>query len=178
MADSLHLAQPLPLAQVLEGIIEPAYAHLLPGKFRSTEATLLLLAIGLQESRFQHRAQVKGPARGFWQFEAIGARGVLEHPATSVNAEAVTLLANLRNLVFFCGASNRDFANGLIRAFTLNDQLAAAFARLNLYTDPAPLPRVGDAEAAWAYYLRIWRPGDPKRSTWNGLYQRALEVIA
>ncbi|HEY0201134.1 MAG TPA: hypothetical protein VGC24_05530, partial [Burkholderiaceae bacterium] len=40
-----------------------------------------------------------------------------------------------------------------------DDLLAAGFARLLLYTDPAPLPAVGDVEGAWAYYLRNWRPG-------------------
>ena len=28
----------------------------------------MLLAIGLQESRFVHRRQIGGPACGFWQF--------------------------------------------------------------------------------------------------------------
>ena len=49
----------------------------------SPEAELLLLAIALQESGCTHRAQIKGPARGYWQFERGGGfAGILAHPRT------------------------------------------------------------------------------------------------
>src|SRR5690606_35531315 len=64
---------------VVEQAIWPAYA-LLPSRMDSDRATVMLLAIGLQESRFEHRRQIKGPARGFWQFErGGGVRGVMTH---------------------------------------------------------------------------------------------------
>src|SRR3546814_6857126 len=53
----------------------------------------MLLAIGLQESRFLHRAQIGGPARGYWQFERGGVHGVLSHHASK--AEAGKLCAAL-----------------------------------------------------------------------------------
>ena len=51
-----------------KNIIEPALL-LLPERMRTDQAKVMLLAIGLQESRFVHRRQIGGPARGFWQFE-------------------------------------------------------------------------------------------------------------
>lgn len=59
------------LVEVRDNLI-PAAARLLPGVAFTPEAKVMLLAIGLQESRFEHRRQIKGPARGFWQFEAGG----------------------------------------------------------------------------------------------------------
>jgi hypothetical protein len=44
-------------------IIARTYADVLPGRFASLEATVLLVAIGLQESRFKYRQQIGGPAR-------------------------------------------------------------------------------------------------------------------
>ena len=58
----------------------------------------------------------------------------------------------------------------------LDDVLAAAFARLLLWTDPARLPRTGDADAAWALYLRTWRPGKPHRQTWDALHAQAAQA--
>ena len=70
------------LDTILKTAIAPAMA-LLKGVPDSRESRCLLLAIGLQESRFEHRRQMgNGPARGFWQFETGGVRGVVNH-ATS-----------------------------------------------------------------------------------------------
>ena len=60
------------LGQVRERVNAQTYREVLRGKFRSTAADVLLLAIGLQESRFEHRQQIGGPARSFWQFERGG----------------------------------------------------------------------------------------------------------
>nr|WP_316904517.1 hypothetical protein [Ralstonia mannitolilytica] len=56
------------LTDVVKTAIEPALA-ILPSAMDTREARVMLLAIGLQESRFMLRRQVGGPARGFWQFE-------------------------------------------------------------------------------------------------------------
>lgn len=57
-------------------ILDPAL-KLLPS-MDSVRARMMLLAIGLQESRFEHRRQLgNGPARGFWQFESGGGVRVL-----------------------------------------------------------------------------------------------------
>ena len=41
-------------------IIARTNAEVLPGKFARLEATVLLVAIGLQESRFKYRQQMGG----------------------------------------------------------------------------------------------------------------------
>lgn len=155
-------------SEVLTKIIAPTYSDVLPGRFASIEATVMLLAIGLQESRFEHRRQIGGPAMGFWQFErGGGVAGVLSHPASAKYARAVCAIRGR-------AAHDADVYNGLDE----DDVLACAFARLLLFTDPAPLPEVGDWRGAWDYYLRNWRPGKPHPETWRELYDRAVRVRA
>lgn len=137
------------LSDVIERAIKPAYA-LLPAGMRSREATVLLLAIGLQESSFQHRRQIKGPARGFWQFEfAGGFRGVLRHASSTQHAKH--LLAERR----YSGMTESEqFAQ-----LETDDVFAAGVARLLLWTDPKALPALNRPDDAFEYYLRTWRPG-------------------
>lgn len=53
----------------------------------SAAARCQMLAIGLQESRLQHRRQNGGPARGFWQFEkGGGVKGILFHETAQERA--------------------------------------------------------------------------------------------
>jgi hypothetical protein len=148
-------------------IVEQAMAHLLPCKFDSTAARVMLLAIGMQESGFIARQQKGGPARSFWQFEqAGGIQGVLTHPASKAYARA------------FCGLrAVAPVASDVYAAFLSDDQLACAFARLLLWTDAAPLPQVGDAAGAWAYYLRNWRPGKPRPEAWAANYAAATHQV-
>lgn len=155
------------LTDIQRQAIEPAYL-LLPARMESVEATVMLLAIGLQESRFQYRRQIKGPARSFWQAEKGGGmiHGVLRHPATRKHALAV------------CDARGvRPVDEAVYAAIEHDDVLAAALARLLLFTDPLPLPKMGDAAGAWDYYTRTWRPGRPHPQTWPRLYAQALEVV-
>lgn len=165
----LHLAEPLPLRRVLDDIITPTFWGLLPCRFFSPEAIVMLLAIGLQESRFQHREQIGGPARSFWQGEKSGGmvRGVLSHRASSRYVTAVCMLLSVP-----------DTEAAIYSALLKDDLLGCAMARLLLFTDPAPLPDLGDAQAAWDYYSRNWRTGRPHPHTWPALYQRALEAVA
>jgi hypothetical protein len=145
--------------------IEPAYL-LLPARLESTEATVMLLAIGLQESRFEHRRQIGGPARSFWQGEKGGGmvHGVLRHSATKKHALSV------------CDARGvQPVDEAVYVAIEHDDVLAAALARMLLFTDALPLPVLGDAAGAWECYLRTWRPGKPHRHTWDALYAQALE---
>jgi hypothetical protein len=144
-------------------IIAATYAQVLPGKFHSPQATVLLHAIGLQESRFVHRKQIGGPATGFWQFErGGGVRGVLTHPSSAKHAAAVCLLRDVP-----------PFSPDVHARLVDDDILACAFARLLLYTDPRALPAIGDVEGAWDCYIRNWRPGKPHRHTWDALYTEA-----
>lgn len=149
----------------IKGILDPAF-KLLPG-MDSARARIMLLAIGLQESRFEHRRQIGGPARGFWQFESGGGvRGVLQHKASAYDAVKICRERGV-------GSSTKEVYERL----ESDDILACCFARLLLLTDPKPLPIVGDVDGAWGYYLNNWRPGKPHRSSWDGLYGDALGML-
>ena len=166
------------LDQITKTGINPALA-LLPANMDTPQARVMLLAIGLQESRFEHRYQVvqgkpgaKGPARGFWQFELGSAAsrggvwGVFLHEASN---------KLLKKIAAERGAAQSP--TNIWQAIETDDVLAAAVARLLLWTDPKPLPKLGDAEGAWQLYLRTWRPGKPHRGTWDALYAQALEYV-
>lgn len=154
------------LKTIIETAINPALA-LLPERMDTPAARVMLLSIGLQESRFTHRRQIGGPARGLWQFEqGGGVRGVLTHPASAAHARKI------------CEARGvAPEAPAVYERLEHDDVLAAAFARLLLWTDPKTLPLIGDADAAWALYLRTWRPGKPHRQTWDVLYGQAVAEV-
>lgn len=155
------------LSEIRRSAIEPALL-LLPAKMCSPQATVMLLSIGLQESRFTHRRQIKGPARSFWQAEQGGGmvHGVLRHPLTRILAVKV------------CDARGvKPVDEQVYAAIEHDDVLAAALARLLLWTDPGKLPAIGDERGALDLYLRQWRPGKPHPETWPALYAQALEVI-
>lgn len=162
------------LQDIVDRSITPAYA-LLPAALRSREATVMLLAIGLQESAFKYRRQIKGPARGFWQFELGGGfRGVLRHPASARHAEALLAERGYSGM-----PDSEQFAQ-----LETDDVFAAGMARLLLWTDPKSLPALNQPDDAFEYYLRNWRPGAYMRGTpeqradirsrWNANYARAL----
>jgi len=159
--------QPLPSLTGVRDFIIPQAASLMPTIPFTPASNVLLLAIGLQESRFQHRQQIKGPARGLWQFEAGGGtRGVLHHPRTRRLAQDI---ADIR-----AGTTNVHPVN---EALSTDDVLACCFARLLLWADTRPLPKPGEVESAWHCYLRNWRPGKPHRHTWDDLYEQASEAV-
>lgn len=137
-------------------VVLPATLRALPSKMNSTEACALLVAIALQESGLVFRRQIGGPARGFWQFEMGGLKGVMTHLATRPIIEEL-----LRNMQY--GLSTQISYD----AIEDNDVLACAFARLLLWTNSKPLPKANDAEGAWQYYLFCWRPGAPRRADWT-----------
>lgn len=163
---------------ILDTAIEPALA-ILPASMRSDQARVMLLAIGLQESRFKHRYQIvqgkpgaKGPARGFWQFER-GSR------ASRGGVWGVFLHASSRpHLSRLCLVRGVEFEpNAIYAAIETDDVLAAGVARLLLWTDPKALPAVGMISASWDLYLRTWRPGKPHISTWPDLYRQASDAV-
>lgn len=143
----------------------PAAFSLLPETMDSPEARVMLLAIGLQESRFKHRQQIGGPARGFWQFEkGGGVKGVLSHYASAPHALTAWFALNYT----LSSAEAYD-------AIEHNDTLACVFARLLLWTLPQRLPTT--AEDGWAQYLDAWRPGKPHPATWPAFYEQASRTI-
>ena len=125
--------------------------------FNTARARAMLVAIAWQESRLEYRHQLKGPARGYWQFEQGGGlAGVVSHSAT--HDIAVALFEKFKI----------EYPQRFV-AIELNDMLACCFARLLLWTDPQPLPPPGATaeDKAWDYYIRNWRPGKPHRNTWK-----------
>jgi hypothetical protein len=145
---------------------------LLPAAMSSPQARVMLYAIGLQESRFTARRQIVGgkpigPAKGFWQFErGGGCKGVVIHPASRYWMHRV------------CVTQNMPFnATAIWNAVETNDMLAAAAARLLLFTDPKKLPALDDAAGAWNLYVRTWRPGKPHRKTWDAFHQQAQYIV-
>ena len=154
---------PLPITpkDALRQILLPAW-RLLPPSMSTVQAQVFVLVVMLQESNLKDRWQVidlnrpdvMGPARGLAQFElgkkgtGAGVWGVFEHKSSRYWLAQV------------CAALRVAFEPRAIwTALSTNDALAACLARLLAFTDPRPLPAVGDVEGAWAYYLRNWRPG-------------------
>jgi len=144
----------------------PAYA-ILPARMGRVEATAMLTAIALQESRLIHRVQIGGPAHGFLQFErGGGVHGVNNHASTKEHAKTV------------CAARGREPTDDAVYEAIVNDDvLAAAFGRLLLWTVAGPLPQRGQHQYAWEYYISGWRPGQPHRHTWDAFYDTAWQEV-
>jgi hypothetical protein len=147
-------------ARYLRAHAIPSAYRLLPGTMASDNATALMLAIGLQESRCIYRRQNGGPARGFFQFERDGGvRGVLRHHRTR------PLLLPVLDLLQY-----PHEAQAIYNAIEDNDVLAVILARLLLWTLPDPLPDRADEQAGWQQYVSAWRPGKPHPGTWSAAY--------
>lgn len=165
MPEINHPLEPIQL-RLLQSTLSSAYS-LLPSGLCSPEATQMLLAIGWQESRFEHRHQLGGPAKGFWQFErGGGVKGVLEHPKTRGLIRDVLIALKYENA----------YDSHCYTALEHNDVLAAAFARLLLVPHPKKLPLVDQPNAGWDYYLACWRPGKPHAKTWLHAWEWAHNV--
>lgn len=155
------------MSAIVLAAIRTALTDFLPQRMDTPAARLQMLTHQKQEDPEERRYQVvkrtpktrtenivgdrtaKGPARSLWQFEeGGGVQGVLTHKAT---AEYIRGICDHFDVI--------PDANHCWRAIEENDVLAACFARLLLWTDPKPIPAVGDAEGAFDLYLRTWRPG-------------------
>lgn len=127
-----------------------------------------MLAIGLQESRFEHRFQIGGPAHGFWQSEYGGGAwtGVLNHPATRDIS---------RGILIAMAYGEPDI--GDYKGIAHNDVLAYCLGRLLLWTLPQALPQRGETQKAWEQYIEAWRPGRPHRGTFDAFYDEAWRLV-
>lgn len=154
---------------------------LTPTKMRTAAARVLLYATSRQENptrsprqlvKVDGKLQPIGPAAGDYQFEkGGGVRGVLTHPASAAHAREV------------CGQRGvAPTSDAVFTAIQTDPVLAAALARLLYYTDPKPIPAVGDEQGAWELYLRTWRPGayarqpEELRAKWVESYANALKA--
>ena len=170
----MMIALPMTPKVFIGEVLEPAL-ELLPPKMATVEARVMLCSIALQESGLAHRWQVvdanrpwaKGPARGLMQFEKVGGvAGVLRHAASRSYARAV---CEQRGVLAEPGA--------VYDALDQDDILAVALGRLLLWTDPRPLPAIGDQDGAWDLYERVWRPGRPHPEKWPAHYDAACQAL-
>ncbi|MCR4331686.1 MAG: lytic transglycosylase domain-containing protein [Sulfuricaulis sp.] len=148
------------------GPIYKATAALLPLAMDSPQAKAMLMAIAMQESRFDERRQIGGPARGFWQFEFGGIRGVLNHK------QSQPLIRSVLDRLDYDHKPDTSYA-----AIEHNDVLAFAYARCLLWTLPDPLPAQHETEEGWRQYADAWRPGRPHRATWNAFFTQAWKMV-
>jgi hypothetical protein len=150
----------------LETALIPAF-RVLPPTMQSAPAKAMILAICLQESKLASRRQRNGgPARGYAQFERAGIRGVLTHPSASVQARAVCTALDIMPTV-----------TDVYAAICYQDVLTCAFARLLLWTDLRSLPAQDEPDLGWNIYQSTWRPGKPRRDTWNTNFRVAWQTI-
>ena len=91
-------------------------------------------------------------------------RGVLLHKASK---------PHLANALSALAYPVTDDATVPYVAIEHNDVLAAVCARLLLWTLPAALPPPSEPETAWLQYVTAWRPGKPRRETWDAYYAQA-----
>lgn len=150
--------------------IVPAAYSLLPPEMASDKATAMLLATGLQESKFEHRRQINGPAKSFHQFEmGGGVKGISTHRATKDHLEQC-----LEALRYHHPLSNWNATHA---AMEHNDVLACICARLLLWTLPAALPDAHHPEIGWQQYIEAWRPGKPHPDDWAENFSRAWMLV-
>lgn len=147
------------LASAAAAVDEPRLAH--PG------AALLLVAIAIQESDLRYVSQhPRGPARSFWQIEPLTG-GRLARKAIMALGGRWPGLLTLHGL------------DGPLEPVLVGSPLAACvLARLLLWCDPQPLPALGDEQAGWSTYLRVWRPGKPHPDRWPAAYNEAMQAAA
>lgn len=158
--------------RLLRTAIIPALAELAGAGIQDTiDARRFMLAIALQESGLRHRRQVTaggeeaGPATSWWQFEkGGGCVGALTHRSVAPHMRKI------------CGDFNIEpNALALWTAMQYQDVVAAAAARLLIYTLPGNLP--SEAGPGWTQYLSAWRPGKPHVATWAGHWATADAVV-
>lgn len=154
---------------IIDLALNPAL-ELLPVKMDTAAGRAMLIAIGLQESKFKHRRQVGGgPARGYWQFEeGGGVYGVLTH---------VVSKPYIRSVLVALDYDPTSSASDCYDAIEHHDILAASFARLLLWTLPQALPTADDPHKGLLQYLAAWQPGLPHEETWDENFKQAWDLV-
>jgi hypothetical protein len=160
------------MSEINAGMVQYMYNHVIPAAFsllpdhmNQVEAKAMLLAIGMQESRFTCRVQLpNGPAHGFWQFETGGVQAVIHSNQTILNPILSTLNYPMITPILY-------------EAISHNDILAAIFARLLLWSVPISLPSREESAKGWNEYTFAWRPGKPHPETWNPFFAQAWGIV-
>lgn len=157
--------------------LEEAYA-LLPARMNSARASLLVLAITLQEDPEGRRVQRvdktpanpqgRGPAMGLAQFEKGGGVAAVMRSGAPCQPAARALV----------DARGTPWDRAAIwRALEFDDVLALGLARCLLWNLPGVLPSPVDAHKAWAQYIEAWGPGKPHPEKWGANHAEAAEFI-
>ena len=154
----------------------------LPPALESKDAWRFLIAIALQEGRFDVRMQYGGgPARGWFQFERIGVAEVAlnRHSKRLLQDSLSGLgLAPLAEALNGPVAVRNDAIDTLYQGLAFSESVAVVVARLALWRLPKALPGESDVEGAWVQYaVDIWRPGKPHRETWNSCWEYACKLV-
>jgi hypothetical protein len=157
-------------------VIRPTLRSM-PPVMRGVRAEAALLANALQESGLRERVQIGGPARGLYQFEAIGVRGVLDHPATFDHAQDACEAWLYQVSRGADGHALQTTVEQLHRIIRDNDVLATIFARLALWRLPDQLAEADQPEAGWGQYVEAWRPGKPHRDRWDDSWRTAWQAV-
>lgn len=146
---------------VIEGL------SLLPARYDSVAARVMIFATGLQESNFDYTKQINGPACGWYQFERGGGTiEVLTNPTTKNLARSICMIR--------CGSIDSHHVQ---RALIDDQVLATALCRLNYYRNPKALPEPGKVHTAYDYYDQTWRPGKKRPKDWPENYWRAVGFV-
>jgi hypothetical protein len=158
----------------LRHALEPALA-MLPPKMDTPAARAEVIAIGLQESRFEKRHQMRGgPAHGYHQFEqGGGVLGVLRHPATRGHIATVMQALDYDPDPWM----KETVLERMYHALEHNDILDAAFSRLLLFSLPDQMPARNAPALGYTLYLNAWRPGSPIRVTWAPFFEQAWDIV-
>lgn len=169
---------------VLRYVLPTAYA-LLPPQMNSAAASAFLLAVGLQESGFEHRRQLYGgPARGFLMFERGtvarrgGVTGILLHPVSRPH-----VIGTMATLKYKPTNPIDDAARVLHAALEHNDTLTFLCGRVLLLTVPRRLPDREESMEAWEQYVLAWNPGAvktdpiPHLKRWMVNYPTAWDLV-
>jgi hypothetical protein len=150
---------------LLTRIVRPMVDHL--GWPQPREREVLLVAIAIQESELKYRRQHRnGPARSLWQIEPTTALDCLVRCSVALEV--------WESMGFKLDANAWSPFGSACIALQFSDVGACAIAAGILRITPGRLPEVGDQDGAFAYYLKAWRPGVPRKDDWPASYRAAL----
>jgi len=141
------------------------------------KGNVLVMTCAGQESLWKSRRQIR---IGQYHPQSVGARSYWQMESTWGGPVAINDVIQDTPRQLFAICEDLEIPTdelSLYEACAWNDTLACALARLLLWSDPAPLPEVGDKQGSWDYYRRNWKPGVPHPSTWSARYDASLAAM-
>lgn len=154
----------------IQSYVVPAAYALLPPSMAHPRATAMLLATGLQVSKFRDRRPLEGTACGFWGFEKPNVREVITNPHTRLTVETALRVLRYEAMI--------DSVANIQQLLVDNDTLACVFARSLLLTLPTQLPRRNQRDLGWRQFAQAWNPADPAEFTWPHYFAEAWDRVA